>query len=1105
MSMQGALGTLSSPSVTTGMLERKIEEISSAGDLDEALKSKLTELYHKALSSLETARSYEARAIAYARALESAPEETKQIRAKLQTRSFDPEPTLLPPGLSIKEMEQQLAKEEANTAAVSAKLSEMEKELETWSKRPFETRERITEAKGELEALDEEVSLPIPREESQLVSEARRWDQQARQSGLRAELLMLDRELLSHAAREALLKAERDKSTLDLKMLRNQQAYLVEQIQERRHAEAREAQAEAEAARRDTAGKHSILQGLAQRNSTLTDDLSELTAKLDDIDEKRGEIIRETKRIADEFRNTRQRLEIAGLSQTLGQVLIDRRQKLPNQRVYRKEANKREAVIADANLRQIRYGEERSNLRDLEVFVDNLTTELEQPIPTQLRNELLELAEQRRDLLDKATEVDDAYLRMLGNLDYVSSQLMETVGRYDDYLAKRLLWVRNGPTVNLDTLRSLPPAIGWLISPRNWLEVVQVLAHEAITSPLVWLMILAVLLLGWKARAIRAEILVTALPLRRVSTDRIGYTLKAVGLSLLIALPWPLLLVTLGWQLAASLDATSFTKAVGSAALAVASALYGFRAFRLLCIPGGVADRHFRWSSAVLATIRRNFDWAIWVLIPIGFVASAAYGHENLTFAGSLGRVSLLAVMVGTAYLAARLLNRKTGVLRTYLSEHPQGWVSRLHPIWYPSVVAVPLALAVLALIGYVYTSGILLRSMFHELWLILVLTVIHQVMVRWLMLTRRRLALRAAIERHASSEQGDKHRESSGAGSMFQSEEPAADLASLDERTRKLVNSLLIAAALVGLWAVYSEALPALAVFDEISLWSYTGTVDGESVVVPVTLADIGLILIIAIVATVAVKNLPALLEILLLQRMSISAGSRYTIKTLTSYGIVATATLMIFGTLGWSWSQVQWLVAALGVGIGFGLQEIVANFISGLIILFERPIRVGDRVTIGETTGIVSNIQIRATTIRNWEKQELLVPNKELITGRLLNWSLSDELNRIVITVGVSFDADISQALRLLENAARENPRVLDDPEPLITFEGFGDNALSLVLRCYLDNLDKRLSVTSELHQSINEMYRAAGISIAFPQRDVHLSATEPLDVRLHHDSTC
>ena len=1093
------LEQLSGPMVTAGMLENRIEETSTAADLSETEKSRLTDLYRNALGSLETSKSFDATAAVYARAMEGAPEQTREIRSGLEARAPAPEIEPLAPGLSIKEIEQRLTKEQADTAAVEAKLSEMEKELGSWSLRLTRTRDRIVEAKGELEKLDAEVGRPIPGKDSPLLAEARRWALQTRQLELRTEILMLDRDLLSHAAREALLEAQRDKSARDLTMLRTRQRHLEEQLDQRRRAQAEQAQAEAKAAKREAAGKHPLIQDLAERNAKLSDELSELTAALDGIDDQRAKIVEETTRIAGELRNARQRLEISGLTQALGQVLIDRRQKLPNQRVYHREAKVREQAIAEATLRQIHYDEERLRLQDLETFVSELTADLGEQAPVDLRGGLRELAQQRKSLLEKAAAADDSYLRLLGDLDYASSQLMEKAERYDDYLAERLLWVRNAPPVSLDSLSTLPAAVGWLFSPLNWLQVARVLLYETTTSPLIWFLTLGPLLLLWKSRSMRDAILATALPLRRVGTDRIGYTLKAIGLSLLLTAPWPLLLATLGWQLDGSLEATAFTKAIGQGALAVAFGLFSLRAFRLICIPGGVADRHFRWSSQVLRTIRGNFDWAMWFLVPAGFLAAVAYSYEQSIYAGSLGLTALLVVLVGLALFTARLIHPKTGVGCRYLAANPEGWLNRLSPLWYPLLVATPLALAVLAMLGYVYTAGTLLRSLASELWLILGLTTIHQVIVRWLMLTRRRLALRAAIDRHATGAEEAQQGKPGIRSSALQVEEPEADLASLDEQTRTLVNSLVFAAAVVGLWGIYSDVLPALAGFENISLWSYTGILDGQERVIPVTLADIGLILIIAVIATVAVKNLPALLEILLLQRISISSGSRYTVKTLTGYGIVTTATLMVFSTLGLSWSQVQWLVAALGVGIGFGLQEIVANFISGLIILFERPIRVGDIVTVGDTTGAVTKIRIRATTIRNWDKQELLVPNKEMITGRLLNWSLSDQMNRVVITVGVDYAADVPRALKLLRKAAEENERVLEDPEPLVTFEGFGDNALALVLRCYLDSLDDRLSITSELHQSINDKLRAAGISIAFPQRDVHLSAAEPLDVRV------
>jgi potassium efflux system protein len=228
-------------------------------------------------------------------------------------------------------------------------------------------------------------------------------------------------------------------------------------------------------------------------------------------------------------------------------------------------------------------------------------------------------------------------------------------------------------------------------------------------------------------------------------------------------------------------------------------------------------------------------------------------------------------------------------------------------------------------------------------------------------------------------------------------------------------------------------------------------------------------------------------------------SSGNRYTATTLTRYAIVAVGLWLVLSTLGVRWSQFQWLVAALGVGIGFGLQEIVANFISGLIMLFERPVRVGDIVTVGETDGVVTRIRIRATTIRGWDRKELLVPNKEFVTGRLLNWTLSDQVTRIMVVVGVAYGTDVDRALALMREAAEENERVLHEPGPLLTFEGFGDNALNLILRAYVGSIDHRLATITALHKAINDKFEEAGIVIALPQRDLHLDAAAPLRVQI------
>jgi potassium efflux system protein len=198
---------------------------------------------------------------------------------------------------------------------------------------------------------------------------------------------------------------------------------------------------------------------------------------------------------------------------------------------------------------------------------------------------------------------------------------------------------------------------------------------------------------------------------------------------------------------------------------------------------------------------------------------------------------------------------------------------------------------------------------------------------------------------------------------------------------------------------------------------------------------------------------------------------------------GIIA-----FLSTLGLRWDRLQWLVAALGVGIGFGLQEIIANFISGLLILFEKPIRVGDVVTVGDSSGQVIRIEIRATTIRDFDGKELLVPNKEFVTGRLLNWTLSNTDIRMSLEVGIAYGSDVRKAVAILEDILVNHELILDKPEPDVLFREFGDNSLILLARYFFSDIEQRGYLLSDLHLKINDAFTEAGIVIAFPQIDVH-----------------
>jgi potassium efflux system protein len=243
--------------------------------------------------------------------------------------------------------------------------------------------------------------------------------------------------------------------------------------------------------------------------------------------------------------------------------------------------------------------------------------------------------------------------------------------------------------------------------------------------------------------------------------------------------------------------------------------------------------------------------------------------------------------------------------------------------------------------------------------------------------------------------------------------------------------------------------------------------------------------------------------MEIAVLQRITLQPGSRYAINTLMRYVVVTVGVISVLSIVGWKWSQIQWLVAALSVGLGFGLQEIVANFVSGLVILFERPVRVGDTVTVGELTGTVSRVRIRATTITDWDRKEIIVPNKSFITEQVINWTLSDPITRIVIPVGISYGSDVGLAHRVMQETLHAMPIVLDEPPPKVYFVGFGDSSLDFKLYVHSRELSDRLPLTHAVHEEILGALRKNGIEIPFPQRDLHLRSVDEKIGALRGDS--
>ncbi len=238
-------------------------------------------------------------------------------------------------------------------------------------------------------------------------------------------------------------------------------------------------------------------------------------------------------------------------------------------------------------------------------------------------------------------------------------------------------------------------------------------------------------------------------------------------------------------------------------------------------------------------------------------------------------------------------------------------------------------------------------------------------------------------------------------------------------------------------------------------------------------------------------------------LARTRMDRGAREATVTISGYVGVAVAALVALAVAGFEFTNLAIIAGALSVGIGFGLQAIVNNFVSGLILLFERPVKTGDWIVVGDTEGYVKRISIRSTLIQTFDRADVIVPNSDLITNKVTNWMLFDPRGRIRVPIGVAYGSDTEKVREVLLKVAYAHPEVVTDnttPEPRVLFLDFGDSSLNFELRCYIQNIDMRRSVMSDLNFAIDKALREHGIEIPFPQRDVHIRDWTAMKTQTH-----
>jgi len=1084
---------------TQDTLQDKLNSLKDGQGMEESSKSRIVKHYESAINNLGLIETFKQRTAAFKRSIKEAPAESKRIQSEInQFQAQNAQPT--PQDFSrvgTEELEQRLVLEKEKITGLDEQIKKIVNELALQNNRPQLIRSEMVAAQQELDSSQKKLSALASSSLSQLEVEAEQIYLKTLMDARAAELNSLQVEAIGNPARIGLLQAQ----SLWLGLQKEKNAFVASNIEsllaERRKQEAKETQDALNQAEKELAGKPAAIQMLTRENIEYSLELQEVTDKIEDLLSQKAKLDRKAEEIEHNAKGAEKKIDLAGLSPALGKILREQRRQLSLDSQWATLVETVQNETALTSLSQFKVEERLNELVDMDAVLKGLMVSQVPSNLTHIERMMIQaqarlLLDNQKELLTKLESAGKTYLRSLADLDFTREKTATKAKQFAAYLDKNLLWVPSSSPINLEFPLELAKATKALISPAHWLGLGQDSINAIAKRPLASLIIVLAFILLMVGRGhCQKKIEDLSENVGKLYTDRFTYTLIALLLTFVLVLPLPILGYGWGWLLSNHYQGAIFSKAVGAGLQSASLALLFLAFFYRLFLPKGIARIHFQWQKDSAALLRSQITWIRFVIIPTIFLVNMTVASTAIAHSDSLGQLALILAQTGTALFLHKVLNPEGCLIKPFLLEHPHGILNKFRFIWYPVAFLSPLVIIGFAAAGYYLSALELQQKLVITLLLIFLAVVLHQLVLRWLNLVNRHIAIEN-IRQKRKAATSEKHSLPQGAEGVLPIEEHLIDIPKINSQTMKLVNMCISFTLIMGFWLVWGNLFPAFSFLDDIVLWQHEVVTDNQPSMQPITLTNLLLALLFGFVLIVSVANFSGLMELLLFKAMSMEPGSRYAINQVAKYILVAIGLIAITNELGWSWSQVQWLVAALGVGLGFGLQEIFANLVSGIILLFERPIRVGDTVTIGDVTGKVSRIQMRATTIMDWDQKELVVPNKTFITGELVNWTLSDAITRVVIPVGIAYGSDVEKAHQVMMETVQSTPLVLKDPEPCVLFMEFGDSALNFSVRVFVSETGHRLPIIHDLHVRLEKALRENDIKIPFPQRDVHIRSS-------------
>ena len=1050
---------------------KQAEDLLRQAEADEAHADELAQQWQM-LSQTAAGADAEARSIEQSLAADSG-EAMNRWRASLPERA------------TAEQLEALLDRERGAATDARAAVTALESELAQQTTRPAQLRDELAAAHAALDSSQAALSGPSASGPAALI-QAQRLRAQSAQRLATIRIALLNLENRSYEPRMRLLSAqlrERQRAALQA----GQRASALENLLlDRTGAQVRALQARVAEDRAGIDPQARVLIQAADANTALVARLADTVRDSAELRTRKQAWDRAIADTTQALKNTEDRIRIGGMNEAVGLILLSEKRKLQPLDRLRRQLSDLQTRYAQTRIGLIDVREQQGELGDLDSAANTALAKLPNLPPERikpLREALLRLLATRAQILVQLGALQTKLASAQGEAEQDLRGLVESTAKLDALLDSRLLWTPSHAPVDTAWFAGLVRDDSGFFAAARWSRALRGAANAIAAAPVLAAIALVVLAFLFELRRrAPAQLAAIAAPMRRIRSDRYRLTGRALLWTLFAAAPWPALL----W-LAASMfrgapaPGNNFSADIGSGLAHLAAPVFVLAFLRALTREDGLAQYHFRWPRLRRAALAAAAPWLALIVLPTQFLVDLMMLRGEAAAIDGYARALLAAALSGTAVLTwwllapGRLWTARYAVLAEPL---------RLRQVTRVLLSAGTIVLAALVLRGYFVTALALGGHALETLAALLAANVIYDLAARWLVLGERRLALQRMEKRQAAEAESAT---ADGGDVPPEAQPEEVTLASVSMQTRRLLRAAVVVGVAAALLWIWSDVAPALTLLGDVNVWTSSDLVDGKTVALSVSLRDVLEAILVLALTWIATRNLPGLIELSLLRRLHVDAPTRYAITSVTRYAIVFAGTIAGLAMLGLHWSNLQWLAAGFSVGLGFGLQEIFANFVSGLMVLFERPFRIGDIVSIGDVEGTVARIRTRATTIVDWDNKEVIVPNKSFITERLTNWSLSNSLTRVVLRIGAAYSSDPREVRELLLDIAAAEPLVVDDPAPTCWFVQISACTFDFDLRVFIADIGDRNRARDALFTRIAEVFRERNIEMAFPQTDI------------------